>query len=122
MSSGILPLNPPTVEDRGPLTRMASSPREKSLYLLGRTIVFDVIITRQDGSVLWLRLEDEAVPAILRIEALEPGAVIELEDTWDQRTKGGAPVSAGEYGIRGEVLTELEPLVTASASLRIDPL
>ena len=98
------------------------SDRTLDLYLRGRTIVFDLIITRKDGSVLWRRLEDEAVPAILRIETLEPGAVIELEDTWDHRANDGAPVSSGEYGIRGEILTELEPLVTASASLRIDPL
>ncbi len=98
------------------------SDRTLDLYLRGRTIAFDVIITRKDGSVLWRRMEDEAVPAILRIETLEPGAVIELEDTWDQRANGGAPVSAGEYGIRGEILTEVEPLVTASASVRIGPL
>ena len=98
------------------------SDRTLDLYLRGRAIAFDVIITRKDGTVLWRRLEDEAVPAILRIETLKPGAVIELEDTWEQRANGGAPVSAGEYWIRGEILTELEPLVTASASLRIDPL
>ena len=98
------------------------SDRTLDLYLRGRTIAFDVVVTREDGTVLWSRLEDEAIPAILRIETLEPGAVIELEDTWDQRSKGGAPVSAGEYGIRGEILTELEPLVTASELLRIDPL
>ncbi len=98
------------------------SDRTLDLYLRGRTIAFDVIIIRKDGTVLWRRMEDEAIPAILRIETLKPGAVIELEDTWDQRANDGAPVSAGEYGIRGEILTELEPLVTASASLRIDPL
>ena len=71
---------------------------------------------------MWRRLQDEAIPAILRIEVLKPGAVLELEDTWDQRGNGGAPVPADEYRIRGEILTEFEPLVTASEALRIGPL
>ncbi len=98
------------------------SDRSLDLYLRGRTIAFDVVITRKDGTLVWRRLQDEAIPAILRIEVLKPGAVLELEDTWDQRGNGGAPVPADEYRIRGEILTEFEPLVTASEALRIGPL
>ena len=97
------------------------SDRTLDLYLRGRAIAFDVVIAQEDGTVLWRRLNDEVIPAILRIETLQPGAAIELEHTWDQRASGGTPVSAGEYMIRGEILTEAAPLVTASESLRIGP-
>lgn len=62
---------------------------------------------------MWRRLEDEVVPAILRIETLDPGAVIEIEGTWGRRANNGTPVSDGKDGIGGEMLTEQESLVTS---------
>lgn len=97
-----------------------TSGRAIDLYLRGRTIAFDVVVTDADGEV-WRRLEDEVIPAILRIETLEAGGLLELEASWDQRSNAGEPVPAGEYRVRGEVLTEDDPLVTPAARLRVDP-
>ena len=93
-----------------------------TLHLMGRTITFDLIVTDADGAVVWQRLEDESVMAILRLETLEPGAVVELSHTWDQRTKEGAAVPPGAYTVRGSVPTDQpEPLRTPTEPLRISP-
>jgi hypothetical protein len=92
------------------------------LYLLGRTITFDVIVTRAGGDTVWRRLEGAIVPAILRIETLAPGATIELTDTWDQRDDRGLAVPPGDYGIHAELLTETKPLASRRVPLRIHPL
>lgn len=104
-----------------PITLRAENITERSLdlYLTGRTIAFDLTVTDEDGAVVWRRLEDEVIPAILRLETLEPGETLELEDTWEQRSNDGEPVAPGAYTVRGEILTEEEPLVTPEAPLRI---
>lgn len=97
------------------------SDRPLDLYLRGRTIAFDVIVTGSDGTVVWRRLADEVIPAILRLETLGPGETLELTDTWDQRSNAGQAVSPGGYTVRGEILAEGEPLVTPTRPLRIRP-
>jgi hypothetical protein len=93
--------------------------RPLELYLRGRTIAFDVVVARADGEAVWRRLEGEVIPAILRLEVLTPGQVLELGAEWDQRTNGGAPVGAGSYEVRGLLLTDAEPWETPPATLRI---
>jgi hypothetical protein len=95
------------------------SGRQLELYLRGRTIAFDIVVTGPAGDTVWRRLEDEVIPAILRLEPLGPGEALELSDSWDQRDNAGRPVSAGDYRVRGELLTEGPPLRTAGAALRI---
>ena len=89
------------------------------LYLRGREIAFDLIIENAHGAVVWRRLEEEVIQAVLRIETLQPGAALELTDSWAQRTNDGEPVQPGTYTVRGEILTDGEPLVTPDAPLRI---
>lgn len=96
-----------------------ASERALDLHLRGRTIAFDLVVTAEDGSVVWRRLEGEVIPAILRIETLPAGEALELEDTWDGRSNEGAPVPPGLYRVRGEVPAEGEPLVTPTERLRI---
>ena len=93
--------------------------RDMDLYLTGRPIAFDLIVTGEDGEVVWRRLEGETVPMVLRIETLEPGKALELEETWDQRSNVGERVPPGAYTVRGELLTEGEPLATPDSNLRI---
>lgn len=97
------------------------SGRTLDLSLRGRTIAFDVIVSDAEGVVVWRRLQDAVIPAILRIETLEPGGVLEVDDTWDQRTNAGDPVPSGTYTLRGELLTDASPLRTPETSLRIAP-
>lgn len=93
--------------------------RSLDLYLTGRTIAFDLAVTDEDGAVVWRRLGDEVIPAILRLETLEPGETLSLDDTWEQRSNDGEPVAPGTYTVRGEILTEEEPLVTPEVPLRV---
>jgi hypothetical protein len=76
------------------------------LYLRGREVTYDFIVTSRDGNVIWRRLEGEIVQAILRVEVLAPGQALELSDSWDQRDYAGRRVAPGVYVVRGVVLSE----------------
>ena len=90
------------------------------LYLRGRTIAFDIVVAREDGAVVWQRLHGQTIPAILRVETLAPGGVLELTDVWDQRTNAGQRVAPGRYTVQGMLPTDApEPLRTPPAPLRI---
>jgi hypothetical protein len=91
------------------------------LYLRGREVAFDLVVAAEDGQEVWRRLQDAVIPAILRIETLEVSEVLELMHEWDQRSDAGDPVAPGEYLVRGELLTETEPLSPAVGRLRIEP-
>ncbi|HUH13059.1 MAG TPA: BsuPI-related putative proteinase inhibitor [Longimicrobiales bacterium] len=95
--------------------------RTLTLYLVGRVIAFDLVVEDRDGAVVWRRLEDEVIQAILRLETLPPGEALVLEDSWDQRSNAGEPVPPGEYRVRGELLTEGEPLAAPIERLTILP-
>jgi hypothetical protein len=98
------------------------SGRPLDLYLRGRTtIAFDIVVLDAAGDTTWRRLEGAIIPAILRLEILAPGQVLELSDEWDQRDDAGRPVGAGDYSAYGEVLTEGAPLRTGHIKLRIMP-
>jgi hypothetical protein len=95
--------------------------RTLDLYLRGRTIAFDLVVSDEGGEIVWRRLEGEVIPAILRIEPLPAGESLTLEATWDQRTNAGDPVDPGMYTVRGELLTESDPLATPTERFRIEP-
>jgi hypothetical protein len=97
------------------------SGRALDLYLRGRTIAFDIVVLNTAGVPVWRRLEGEVIPAILRLETLAPGQLLELSDRWDQRDNAGRTVPAGDYSAYGEVLTEGAPLRTPNVTLRIVP-
>lgn len=97
------------------------SDRPLNLHLRGRTIAFDVIVADAEGDTVWRRMKDAVIPAILRIETLDAGGTLELEETWDQRSNDGEPVAPGIYTVHGELLTDGEPLVTPGEPLRIVP-
>ncbi|CAN5856985.1 hypothetical protein BH24GEM1_BH24GEM1_00540 [soil metagenome] len=93
--------------------------RALDLYLRGRVPTFDVVIARRGGDVVWRRLEDEIVPAILQLRTLGPSERLELETVWDQRTTLGKPAEPGEYTARGLLLVEGDPLETPAVPFRI---
>lgn len=97
------------------------SGRDLELHLRGRTVAFDLVVSDPEGREVWRRLEREVVPAILRLDNLADGDVLELTDAWNQQTGAGEPVPAGLYRVRGELLTEGEPLLTPEIPLQIDP-
>ena len=95
--------------------------RALDLYLRGRAITFDVVIARASGEVVWQRLEDEIIPAIVHLRPMAPEERFELQVAWDPRTRDGQLLEPGEYTARGLLLTEGEPLETPTVEFRIEP-
>ena len=81
---------------------------------------FDVIVTQLDGEIVWQRLENELIPAIVSLRTLSAAERLELSALWDQRTREGTAADAGEYSARGLLLLEDESLETKSVSFRIE--
>jgi len=95
------------------------SGRHLNLYLRGREITFDVVVTDHEDALVWRRLAGEVVPAILRLEPLAAGAVLELSGIWDQRLTSGAPAPTGDYCIQVELLTEGNPILSPKHQFEI---
>jgi len=93
--------------------------RPAMLYLRGRPIAFDVIVTDTRGKIVWRRLQGATISMVLQVRELQPGESLTLEDTWSQQTNGGAAVEPGLYHLKAQLLTDAEPLETAPATLRI---
>ncbi len=70
------------------------SPRAVEAHFLGREIAFDIVVTRADGTVVWQRLAQRAVPSILQVRMLGPGEVMEWRDEWQ-------PLERDRYRIQG---------------------
>ena len=101
------------------LTVENQTPRALDLYLRGRDPTFDVIITRADGAVVWQRLEDAIIPAIVSLRTLASAERLELATVWDQRTREGDATDAGEYTARALLLVEGDPLEAGPVRFRI---
>jgi hypothetical protein len=100
------------------LTNRGATARQ--FYLLGRTITFDILVSRPDGQVVWQRLHGQLVPQILQVVTLEPGQRLDFTDTWAQRTNEGEPVGPGTFMVQGVLPTdERQPMRTALAELVI---
>jgi hypothetical protein len=97
------------------------SGRPLDLYLRGRTIAFDLVVTDEAGDPVWSRLRGELIPAILRVEHLEPGGHLVLQDSWHLERDSGEPVPSGSYRILGLLLTEGEPLSTPTRTMVVEP-
>jgi uncharacterized protein (DUF58 family) len=90
-----------------------------TLYLRGRPIAFEVIVTDARGKVVWRRLKGATISMVLQVRELKPGESLTLEDIWPQQTNAGAAVEPGEYHLKAQLLTDRQPLETAAVSLRI---
>lgn len=94
--------------------------RPLDLTLRGRTIAFDIVVTRADGSTAWRRLQDEIIPAIIQLRTLAPGEAFALRTEWSQRTNTGELVGPGTYMVQGFLLTDSpQPLKSPAVALRI---
>ena len=91
-----------------------ASDRSVDAHFLGRTIVFDVVISREDGSVVWRRLEGKVTQGILQLRTLSPHERLEWRETWRPRERG-------IYVIRGELPSDdPTPRRSSEARIRID--
>ena len=84
-------------------------------HFLGREIVFDIIVAREDGAVVWRRLEHGVGPSILQLRTLKPGESLEWRDAW-------LPKEPGRYKAQGILPSdEPEPRRTAWTSFDVSP-
>jgi intracellular proteinase inhibitor BsuPI len=94
--------------------------RPITIYLQGRPLAFDVSVTREDGRVVWRRLEGKVVSAILAVRTLAPAESLTFEAVWDGRLPGGAAVPPGRYRIAGSLPTDQpEGLTTLPVQLQV---
>ena len=91
-----------------------------TLYLLGRPLAFDITVRREDGTVVWRRLEGQVVSAILAVRELAPAESLTFEAVWDGRQADGRPAPPGHYHIAGNLRTDApEGLATLPVPLQI---
>lgn len=94
--------------------------RPLDLHLRGRTIAFDIVVTRADGSTAWRRLEGQIIPAIIQLRTLAADEALELRAEWHQRTNKGEPVGSGVYTVQALLLTDApQPLESPRVPLQI---
>jgi hypothetical protein len=82
------------------------SDRAITLYLRGREPTFDIQVTNDTGRIVWRRLQDEIIPAVLRVATLDPGARITSTFTWNLRAQNGDALRADTYQISAHLLLE----------------
>ena len=89
-------------------------------YFLGRAITFDIVIAKEDGTVVWRRLEGATVESILQVRTLRPHESLEFRETWKQTGNDGRRVEPATYRVWGILPgQDPEPRRTATVSLRI---
>jgi hypothetical protein len=94
--------------------------RRLTLYLQGRPLAFDVTIRREDGNVVWRRLEGQVVSAMLAVRELAPAESLTFEAVWDGRLADGRRAPPGRYQIAGSLRTDTpEGLTTLPVPLQI---
>jgi uncharacterized protein (DUF58 family) len=127
-----MPADSPTVELDVPREVQAGEPvpmtlrvtntgdRPLTLHLRGRPIAFDLVVSREDGSIVWRRLEGAMIAMVLQVRTIAPGETLRLEDVWQQQAARGTRVSPGDYTVTAALLTDSPtPLRSSSTSLRI---
>lgn len=104
------------VEFRLVVTNESSKPVD--LYLRGREPTMDVEVTRENGNVVWRRLEGEIIPAVLHLYTLARGAHLYVDAMWDLRVEGEA-VTPGEYILSASLLAEDSPVTAPPRQLTV---
>ncbi len=92
-----------------------ASDRPIEAHFLGRTIVFDIVVARDDGAIVWRRLEKGMGPTILQIRTLKPGETMQWHDNW-------LPREPGRYRAQGILPSDApEPLRTPWVTFTVSP-
>lgn len=70
------------------------------LILRGRTPTFDLVVSDSSDAVIWRRLENAIIPAIIHVRRLAADSAFELTDSWVPA------LDPGTYSARGDLLLE----------------
>ncbi|MCI0432095.1 MAG: BsuPI-related putative proteinase inhibitor [Gemmatimonadetes bacterium] len=93
--------------------------RPLDVFLTGRTLIFDIVVSDDAGREVWRRLHGESLQSILRVERILPRGALEMHHVWEVRTNAGEPVPPGDYEAIAVLPTDGEPLRTPPVRLRI---
>ena len=92
-----------------------------TLQLLGRTPTADFVVSDLKGERVWSLLKGQVMAGSLRLDPLAAGRRLHFRAVWQQRSDKDRPVPAGEYLIRGVLLTDTPGgLASPPARLRIE--
>ena len=83
---------------------------------------FDLIVTRQDGVVVWHRAretETGTFPGLTRVLRLKPGETLTLVAEWRQQDYVGNPVPPGTYMVRGVLWFDEGPRASQPVEVEI---
>lgn len=89
----------------------------QTVYLRGREIVFDLVVTDSTGTTIWRRLEGEVIPAIVQVRVLAPGEEVIIPGRWTARDQAGDPVLPGRYLMQASLLTDAVPILSPTVTL-----
>ena len=96
--------------------------RPLALPLVGQPPVFDIAVSRDDGTVVWRRPAEGTNRTEWWTRTLEPAETLAFDVTWDCREAGGPVAPPGVYRVTGSLPTGgAEDLVTLPATLRLVP-
>ena len=76
-------------------------------------------VENSSGKLVWQRLANEIIPAIIHLRSLAPEETFDVDATWNQRDESGNAAASGEYWIYGALLTEDGPVTTERSRLVI---
>jgi hypothetical protein len=86
--------------------------RRMDLHLTGREVVFDIVVTRPDSSVVWQRLAHTTGQQILQLRPMAPRESFTLSDHWHA-------TEPGEYLVTASLPTDAAPLQAQPVRLTI---
>ncbi len=101
------------------VTNAARTPA--TLYLMGRSPSADFLVTDSRGGAVWNLRHGQTLLASLQVYPLDGGKRLSFRHVWNQRSNSGKPVPAGNYLVRGVLLTDRPGgLDSPTATLRIE--
>lgn len=91
--------------------------RRLDLYLRGRELTVDIVVTDATGAQVFHLLEGQTIPAVVRLQTLQAREVFEVSAMWFVSNQRKQPLPPGTYTIRATLLAEDSSL---SASQRVE--
>ncbi|HEV8150963.1 MAG TPA: BsuPI-related putative proteinase inhibitor [Gemmatimonadales bacterium] len=93
-----------------------------TLQLQGREPTADFRVFNARGRQVWSLLQGRIMLGSLRLYPLAAGQRLSFRHSWNQRDDAGKPVPAGDYLLRGVLITDApDGLASPPARLRIQP-
>ena len=90
-----------------------------TLSLRGRAIAFDFQVLDSSGAVVWERLHEQVVPAVIQAVTLAPGERRDFRHTFDLKGNDGVALRPGTYTVVGLLLRD-QPDPLRSPAVRFE--